>query len=219
MKILDRYWNEDGQPFLFQNEQILLTAPGVTPKVLSGLNIKLKDLKKGTLYISNIRLIFVCEVKSKAKDPRLKFDGFSIFYTDVSAASLVGKGSLKIETILEKGTIKSKKANIYFKDLPKDIQNETIIRIEESLKDRGLPYAIEDPAYLGSMEEPEEKVEKPKKERPPPPMYSSSVDYLLDDVGDDDLHLTCPLCGSLVKYYRGMTTCPACKRIVKFIAD
>ena len=107
MKILDRYWNEDGQPFLFQNEQILITAPGVTPKVLSGLNIKIKDVKKGILYISNLRLIFVCEVKKKAKDPRHKYDGFSIFYTDIHSASLVGKGSLKIECVLEKGKIRS----------------------------------------------------------------------------------------------------------------
>ncbi len=212
---MDRYWDEEGRPFLFQDEQILITAPGVTPRVVSGLNIKLKDLKKGTLYISNLRLIFVCKVKNKAKDPRMMYDGFSLFYSDVNSATITAKGSLKIECILEKGTLKSKKANIYFKDLPKDIRNEAVIRIEESLKDRGLPTTIEEPVY----EEPEVKKEKKKKISPPPPMYSKNVECLLNEVGDEVVELTCPLCGSIVNYHRGMTTCPACKRRVKFIAD
>jgi hypothetical protein len=214
MGTLDRYWNEEGQPFMFDSEQIMLTAPGVTPKVVSGLNIKLKDLKKGTLYISSLRIIFICKVKKKAKDPRLMFDGFSLFYSDIDAASITPKGSLKIECILEKGTLKSKKANIYFKDLPKDIRNEAVIRIEESLEDRGLPSTIDEPVY----EEPE-KEEKKEKVEPPPLMYSQSVDYLLGEVGGEAIELTCPLCGSLVSYRPGMTTCPACKRQVKFIAD
>ncbi|MHA1278713.1 MAG: hypothetical protein ACTSQI_08580 [Candidatus Helarchaeota archaeon] len=212
---MDRYWNEDGQPFMFQDEQILITAPGVTPKVVSGLNIKLKDLTKGTLYISNLRIIFVCKVKKKAKDPRMLYDGFSLFYSDVNSASITPKGSLKIECIIEKGTLKSKKANIFFKDLPKEIRNEAVIRIEESLKDRGLPNAIDEPVY----EEPVEKERKKEKIAPPPPMYSQSVDYLLNEVGADTVELTCPLCGSLISYRAGMTICPACKRKVKFIAD
>ncbi|NVM27519.1 MAG: hypothetical protein HWN65_01645 [Candidatus Helarchaeota archaeon] len=210
---MDRYWQDDGKPFLFQNEQVLLTAPGVTPKVVSGLNIKLKDLKKGTLYISNLRMIFICEVKKKAKDPRLRFDGFSIFYSDVDSAKIVGKGSLKVEAILDKGTLKSKKANIYFKDIPKDIQNEAVIRIEESLKDRGTPSTVDEPVYV------EPGKEKMQKVAPPTPMYSKSVEYLLGDLGEDAIELTCPACGSLVTYRMGMTICPACKRNVKFIAD
>ena len=217
MIILDRYWNEEGQPFLFQDEQVLLTAPGVTPRVVSGLNVKIKDLKTGTLFITNIRLIFICQVKKKAKDPRLMYDGVSIFYSDVDKASIVGKGSLKIECILEKGTLRSKKANIFFKDIPKDIQNEAVIRIEESLKDRGMPPVVDEPIY---EEEHEEKKEKKQKSTPPPaPIYSRSVDYLLSEVEDEDIELTCPACGSYVRYRRGMTVCPACKRKVKFIAD
>ncbi|MFX1295631.1 MAG: hypothetical protein ACFFD2_12370 [Promethearchaeota archaeon] len=212
---MDRYWNEEGKPFLFQNEQILITAPGVSPRVVSGLNIKLKNLTKGTLYISNLRIIFVCRVKKKAKDPRMMYDGFSIFYSDVNSALITQKGSLKVECILEKGTLKSKKANIYFKDLQKDIRNEVAIRIEESLKDRGLPSIIDEPIY----EEPEKEKEKKEKVVAPAPMYSSSVEYLLSDVEGEGIELTCPQCGSLVSYYRGMTTCPVCKRNVKFIAD
>ncbi|NVM52365.1 MAG: hypothetical protein HWN66_01595 [Candidatus Helarchaeota archaeon] len=211
---MDRYWNEEGQPFLFQDEQILLTAPGVTPRVVSGLNIKLKDLKKGTLYVSNLRLIFICQMKKKAKDPRLMYDGFSLFYSDVNSASLVGKGSLKIEAVLEKGTLKSKKANIYFKDIPKDIQNEAVIRIEESLKDRGIPTVIDEPVY----EEPKKEAIE-KKVPPPESRVSDSVQYLLSDIDEDVIELTCPSCGSLVNYRPGMYICPACKKNVKFIAD
>ncbi|MHA1267773.1 MAG: hypothetical protein ACTSRS_21235 [Candidatus Helarchaeota archaeon] len=214
---MDRYWQEDGKPFLFQNEQVLLTATGVTPRVVSGLNIKIKDLKKGTLYVTNLRLIFICQMKKKAKDPRLMYDGFSLFYSDVNSAAIVGKGSLKIEAILEKGTIKSKKANIYFKDIPKEIQNEAVIRIEESLKDRGMPTVIDEPVYT----EPESKPEpqKPKKMEALKPLYSESVDYMFSEIGDEPIELTCPACGSLVTYHRGMTICPACKKHVKFIAD
>ncbi|TFG04320.1 MAG: hypothetical protein EU536_04860 [Promethearchaeota archaeon] len=215
---MDRYWEDDGKPFLFQNEQVLLTAAGVTPKVMSGLNIKLKDFDKGTLYVTNIRLVFICQVKKKAKDPRLMWDGFSLFYSDVDSASIVGKGSLKIEAVLEKGTLRSKKANIYFKDIPKDIQNEAVIRIEESLKDRGMPVSVDEPVYVEPEAEKEKKV-KEKPAAPPPPMYSESVDYLLNEIGDESVELTCPLCGSLVTYQRGMTTCPACRQQVKFIAD
>jgi len=218
MVILDRYWQEDGKPFLFQNEQVLLTAAGVTPKVVSGLNIKIKNLKKGTLYITNLRLVFICQVKKKAKDPRMMYDGFSLFYSDVNKASIVGKGSLKIEAILEKGTLKSKKANVYFKDIPKDIRNEAVIRIEESLKDRGMPSVIDEPMYI----EPEAELEEKSNENKvtyQSPMYSDSVDYLLSEVGEDAVELTCPECGSFVTYRRGMTICPACKRNVKFIAD
>lgn len=212
---MDRYWQEDGKPFLFQNEQVLLTAAGVSPKVVSGLNVKLKDLKTGTLYITNLRLVFICEVKKKAKDPRLRWDGFSIFYSDINSATIVGKGSLKVEAVLEKGTLKSKKANIYFKDIPKEIQNEAVIRIEESLKDRGLPTVIDEPVFT------EPEPEEPQSTAPvyTPPVYSESVDYLLSEVGEEAVELTCPACGSLVTYRRGMTICPACKRNVKFIAD
>ena len=213
---MDRYWQDDGRPFLLQNEQVLITAPGVTPRVLSGLNVKLKDLKAGTLYITNIRLIFVCEINQKAKDPRMRFDGFSLFYSDVNAASIVGKGSLKVECVLEKGTLKSKKANIFFKDMPKEIQNEAVIRIEESLKGRGLP-AVVDEAVQG--ESAKKKEELKKKVQPQAPVYSKDVESLLDEIDVETIELTCPACGSLVSYQPGMTTCPACKRNVKFIAD
>jgi len=215
---MDRYWQEDGRPFLLQNEQVLITAPGVTPRVVSGLNIKLKELKAGTLYITNLRLTFVCEMNRKAKDPRLRFDGFSIFYSDISSAAIVGKGSLKVECILEKGTLKSKKANIYFKDLPKEIQSEAVVRIEESLKDRGLAEVM-DESVQG---ETEKKKEKAKRKIPSPvekPLYSKDVESLLGEINEDSIELTCPACGSLVIYQPGMRTCPACKREVKFIAD
>jgi hypothetical protein len=213
---MDRYWQDDGRPFLLQNEQVLITAPGVTPRVLSGLNVKLKDFKAGTLYITNMRLIFVCEMNQKAKDPRMRFDGFTLFYSDVNAASIVGKGSLKVECVLEKGTLKSKKANIYFKDLPKEIQNEAVIRIEESLKTRGQMVVVDD-AVKGEGEK--KKEEKKKKVQPPAPTYSKDVESLLSEIDEETIELTCPACGSLVTYQLGMTTCPACKRTVKFIAD
>jgi len=213
---MDRYWQDDGRPFLLQNEQVLITAPGVTPRVMSGLNVKLKELKAGTLYITNMRLIFVCEMNKKAKDPRMRFDGFSLFYSDVNAAAIVGKGSLKVECVLEKGTLKSKKANIYFKDMPKEIQNEAVIRIEESLKGRGLATAV-DEAVQGEGEK--KKEEKKKKVQPQAPAYSRDVESLLDEINEEAIDLTCPACGSLVSYQPGMRTCPACKRDVKFIAD
>ncbi len=213
---MDRYWQDDGRPFLLQNEQVLITAPGVTPRVMSGLNVKLKELKAGTLYITNMRLIFVCEMNKKAKDPRMRFDGFSLFYSDVNAAAIVGKGSLKVECMLEKGTLKSKKANIYFKDMPKEIQNEAVIRIEESLKGRGLATVV-DEAVQGEGEK--KKEEKKKKVQPQAPAYSRDVESLLDEINEEAIDLTCPACGSLVSYQPGMRTCPACKRDVKFIAD
>lgn len=213
---MDRYWQDDGRPFLLQNEQVLITAPGVTPRVLSGLNVKLKELKAGTLYITNLRLIFVCEINAKAKDPRMKFDGFTLFYSDVNKASIVGKGSLKVECVLEKGTLKSKKANVYFKDLPKEIQNEAVIRIEESLKTRGEMVVVDETVQ---GEGAKKKEEKKKKVQPQAPAYSKDVESLLDEIDEDAIELTCPACGSLITYKPGMTTCPACKRDVKFIAD
>ena len=213
---MDRYWQDDGRPFLLQNEQVLITAPGVTPRVMSGLNVKLKELKAGTLYITNMRLIFVCEMNKKAKDPRMRFDGFSLFYSDVNAAAIVGKGSLKVECVLEKGTLKSKKANIYFKDMPKEIQNEAVIRIEESLKGRGLATVVEEAVQ---REGEKKKEEKKKKVQPQTPAYSRDVESLLDEINEEAIELTCPACGSLVSYQPGMRTCPACKRDVKFIAD
>jgi len=214
---MDRYWQEDGRPFLLQNEQVLITAPGVTPRVVSGLNIKLKELKAGTLYITNLRLTFVCEMNKKAKDPRLRFDGFSIFYSDISSAKIVGKGSLKVECVLEKGTLKSKKANIYFKDIAKEIQSEAVVRIEESLKDRGLPEVVDE-----TVQGEGEKKKAKKKSAPPPverPPYSKDVESLLGEINGEAIELTCPACGSLINYQPGMRTCPACKREVKFIAD
>jgi len=213
---MDRYWQDDGRPFLLQNEQVLITAPGVTPRVLSGLNVKLKELKAGTLYITNMRLIFVCEMNKKAKDPRMKFDGFTLFYSDVNKASIVGKGSLKVECVLEKGTLKSKKANIYFKDLPKEIQNEAVIRIEESLKSRGEMLVVDETVQ---GEGKKKKEEKPKKVQPQAPSCSKDVESLLSEINEEAIELTCPACGSLITYQPGMTTCPACKRNVKFIAD
>jgi hypothetical protein len=213
---MDRYWQDDGRPFLLQNEQVLITAPGVTPRVLSGLNVKLKELKAGTLYITNMRLIFVCEMNKKAKDPRMKFDGFTLFYSDVNKASIVGKGSLKVECVLEKGTLKSKKANIYFKDLPKEIQNEAVIRIEESLKSRGEMLVVDETVQ---GEGKKKKEEKSKKVQPQAPSCSKDVESLLSEINEEAIELTCPACGSLITYQPGMTTCPACKRNVKFIAD
>jgi hypothetical protein len=130
----------------------------------------------------------------------------------------VGKGSLKVEAVLEKGTLRSKKANIYFKDMPKEIQNEAAIRIEESLKGRGLPSVVEEPLEFPGVgvEKPKEKKEKVQ---PSAPAYSKNVEDLLNEVDEEVIELTCPACGSLVDYQRGMTTCPACKRQVKFIAD
>ncbi|MDD1779075.1 MAG: hypothetical protein LUQ65_12990 [Candidatus Helarchaeota archaeon] len=214
---MDRYWQDDGRPFLLQNEQVLITGPGVTPRVLSGLNVTLKELKAGTLYITNMRLIFVCETNKKAKDPRMRFDGFTLFYSDVKAASIVGKGSLKVECVLEKGTLKSKKANVYFKDLPKELQNEAVIRIEESLKTRGEMVVV-DETVQGEGVKKKEKKEK-QKVQPQAPSYSKDVESLLSEIDENAIELTCPACGSLVNYQPGMTTCPACKRTVKFIAD
>jgi len=216
---MDRYWQEDGRPFLLQNEQVLITAPGVTPRVLSGLNIKLKELKAGTLYITNLRLTFICEMNKKAKDPRMRFDGFSIFYSDISSAAIVGKGSLKVECVLEKGALKSKKANIYFKDIPKEVQSEAVVRIEESLKDRGLPEVVDE---IVQGESAKQKETKKKKTAAPPvekPLYSKDVESLFSEINGETIELTCPACGSLVTYQPGMKTCPACKREVKFIAD
>jgi rubrerythrin len=198
---MDRYWQDDGRPFLLQNEQVLITAPGVTPRVLSGLNVKLKELKAGTLYITNMRLIFVCEMNKKAKDPRMKFDGFTLFYSDVNKASIVGKGSLKVECVLEKGTLKSKKANIYFK---------------ESLKSRGEMLVVDETVQ---GEGKKKKEEKSKKVQPQAPSCSKDVESLLSEINEEAIELTCPACGSLITYQPGMTTCPACKRNVKFIAD
>ncbi|TFF90257.1 MAG: hypothetical protein EU548_03915 [Promethearchaeota archaeon] len=212
---MDRFWGQDGQPLLYEGERLIISADKVKIGGTSKGDSKLKSLNKGSLYVTNVRVIFISIVKKKADLISEKYDGLSIFYTDITNAERVGPGgrSLKIECQYKKHKlIKKTAARIYFKSIPSDIADEIINQHTKTLKDK-----IE--------ETPSKKKEKPKKvketyeEEPEEAEIPPDIRYMINELGQEEVELQCPKCGSLIKYKPGLKVCPICKKKVNFFSE
>ncbi|MBD3227534.1 MAG: hypothetical protein GF329_05025 [Candidatus Lokiarchaeota archaeon] len=212
---MDRFWGQDGQPLLYEGERLTISAEKVKIGGTSKGDSKLKSLKKGSLYVTNVRVIFISMVNKKANLIGEKFDGLSIFYSDVTNAERVGPGgrSLKIECQYKKHKfIKKTAARIYFKNIPSDIADEIIKKVNESMKDK-------------IVEKPKKKKEKPKKVKETyepeeeEPDIPPDIRYMINELDQDEVELQCPKCGCLIKYKPGLKICPACKKEVNFFSE
>jgi rubrerythrin len=213
--IMDRFWGMQGEPLLYEGERQIISADNIKIGGTSKGDSKLKDLNKGSFYVTNVRVIFISMVKKKAKLVSEKYDGLSIFYSDMANAEKVGPGgrSLKIECQYKTHKfIKKTAARIYFKNIPSDVADEVINRVIESQKDR-----IEEKKVAPKKKETvQEKQPPPEPQKPEVP---ADIQYMINELEDEDIELQCPKCGTFIKYKPGLDVCPACKEKVKFFAD
>ncbi len=211
---MDRFWGNDGQPLLYEGEKHIISADNIKISEVSK-GIKSKEFKSGTLYVTNVRVIFISLVKKKADLIGEKYNGVSIFYSDITNAERVGPGgrSLKIECeYTAYKFIKKTAARIYFKGVPADVADEVIKRVNESIKDKIEKKKIKEKKK--PPKEPEMPTPEPVKPNIPP-----DVQYMINELGDGEIELQCPKCGALVQYKPGLEICPVCKSKVKFFAD
>ncbi|MHA1271653.1 MAG: hypothetical protein ACTSPY_17810 [Candidatus Helarchaeota archaeon] len=215
---MDRFWGNNGEPLLYEGERSIISAENVKIGETSKGDPKLGHLKQGTLYVTNVRLVFISLVKKKAKLISEKYDGLSIFYSDITNAERVGPGGRSLKIECEYTThkfIKKIAARIYFKSIPSDVADTIVKRVTESIKDRIESGKIKEKA--------KEKIKEKKKiEAPPPeptkPEIPPDIQYMINELGGDSIELQCPKCGSFVNYKPGMDRCPVCNEKVKFFA-
>lgn len=209
----DRFWDKVGRPYVLEGETIHHSIPEVR---ISGSShskslMEIGDLKYGDLYVTNTRLIFIGEVR-KAKDPRQKFDGLSIFYHDIDELGKVEKNKFSVLCVFKKGRFSSSKARIYFKKIPEDQIQKVTDYVRSSLQD------IQE-AETGKRPKPKEKdknkdVKKPEEEKIDPDVIKAQA--LFSEIKEDSVELVCPACGGYVTYVPGMKKCPICGESVKF---
>ncbi|MHA1384549.1 MAG: hypothetical protein ACTSR3_12405 [Candidatus Helarchaeota archaeon] len=216
IKISDRYWDSSGRPYILEGETIHHSIPEVriSGSAASKSLMDIGNLKIGDLYVTNTRLIFIGEVNKKSKDPRLRYDGLSIFYEDVSELGKVEKEKFSVLCVFKKGRFRSQKARIYFKQIPKDQIEKVTDYIRSAIQEAEY-------AETGERPRPREKIknkkDKEKKEQLPPDYTKAKA--LFSEIKEDAVELTCPACGGYVMYRPGMTKCPLCGKTVKFFPD
>ena len=214
---MDRFWGQNGEPLLYEGEKSVISADKIKIGETSKGDSKLKNLKQGTLYVTNVRIVFISLIKKKAKLISEKFDGLSIFYSDITNAERIGPSgrSLKIECeYTTHKLVKKIAARIYFKSIPSDVADEVINRVKESIKDR-----IE----KGKFKEKKKKLKKEKDKEltslePQKPKVSADIQYMINELDGESIELQCPKCGSFIQYKPGLEKCPICKEKVKFFA-
>jgi rubrerythrin len=92
------------------------------------------------------------------------------------------------------------------------VADEVINRVIESQKDR-----IEEKKVAPKKKETvQEKQPPPEPQKPEVP---ADIQYMINELEDEDIELQCPKCGTFIKYKPGLDVCPACKEKVKFFAD
>jgi len=215
---MDRFWGNHGEPLLYEGERIIVQADGVKIGETSKGDAKLKKLKQGTFYVTNIRIIFISLVNKKAKLVGEKYDGLSIFYSDISNAERVGPGgrSLKVECVYKTlKVVKKVAARIYFKSIPSDIADEVVKRVTEVQRERVNDIKLEVHKEEESVKASKKVETKPKPEVEVPP----DIQYMIHELGEDEIEVQCPKCGALVIYKPGLDVCPVCKKKVKFFAE
>jgi len=217
IKFSDRYWDSSGRPFILEGETIHHSVPEVriSGSAASKSLMDIGNLKDGDLYVTNTRLIFIGEVDKKAKDPRQKFDGLSIFYDDVTELGKVEKEKFSVLCVFKKGRFRSTKARIYFKKIPKDQIEIVTDYIRSALQEREYAKTGERPQPKDTTAVKKIKAKEPAKIDP----EYQKAKALFSEIDEDTVELTCPNCGGYVNYRPGMKKCPLCGKNVKFLPD
>ncbi|MHA1311674.1 MAG: hypothetical protein ACTSQO_12245 [Candidatus Helarchaeota archaeon] len=211
---MERFWGNNGEPLLYEGERSIISAQNVKIGETSRGDPKFKTLKQGTLYVTNVRIIFISLIKKKAKLISEKYDGLSIFYSDITNAERVGPGGRSLKIECEYTTyklIKKVAARIYFKSIPSDIADEIVKKVTEAIKDKIEGKKIKEKKKIVK----EEKATIPEE---PKPNIPPDIQYMINELGDEPIEIQCPKCGSLIEYRPGLEICPICKEKVKFFA-
>ncbi|NHI93281.1 MAG: hypothetical protein EAX96_12355 [Candidatus Lokiarchaeota archaeon] len=205
----DRYWNDDGQPFIFEGETIEISIPNVSigGTYSSKNELNISDLKEGELYITTNRIIFISKIKETQKI-RESYDGVSIFLEDIESMKREKKKFSLLCNI--KSGKRGKRARVYFKD----IEENSLEKIEVYLTKKILEL---NELKVGSKPIKQEEDKKTKKEQQKIDKKVKQEQSLFEEASVDEIELICPACGSDVVYRPGMKKCPICGKDVKFL--
>jgi len=205
----DRYWDDNGQPFIFEGETIEISVPNVSigGTYTSKNELDVEDLKEGELYITTNRVVFIGKVRESKKE-RENFDGVSIFLEDLESMKREKKKFSLLCNV--KSGKRGKRARIYFKN----IEDETLERIDVFLNKKILEL---NGLKVGSKPIEKKEDKKTKKDQEKTDKRTKKERTLFEEADVDSIELICPACGSDVKYKPGMKKCPICNKEVNFL--
>jgi len=209
----DRYWDDEGQPYLFENEEIEYSVPGVKlgGTYQSKNEFEIEDLKEGELYITSNRIIFIGKIRESQKT-RENYDGISIFLQDIESLKSE-KQKFSVLCNIKSGK-KGKRARIYFKQLEGEMKEKIEAYINKVVVNLKEPTSGTKPSEK-KIDKKAEKKAKKKKEKMD--ARDKKVQGLFNDADEDAFELVCPACGADVLYKPGMKICPICDKKVNFI--
>ncbi len=205
----DRYWDDEGQPYIFEGEEIEFSVPKVKigGTYSSKSEMEIEELKEGELYVTTNRMIFIGKIRDSQKS-REKFDGISIFLQDIESMK-VEKSKFSVLCNIKSGK-KGKRARVYFKELPEDIKTKIEAYINEQI------VGLKEPES-GKKPEVKKIDKKAKKKKEKMDESERKIRGLFDEADADAMELVCPACGADVLYRPGMKSCPICNKKVNFI--
>lgn len=205
----DRYWDDAGQPFIFEGETIEISVPNVTigGTFTSKNELNIDDLKEGELYVTTNRVIFIGKIR-ESKKGRENFDGVSIFLEDLESMKREKKKFSMLCNV--RSGKRGKKARVYFKN----IDEETLERIDVFINKKILEL---NGLKVGSKPIEKKQDKKTRKEQEKIDKKTRKEQTLFEEADVDSIELICPSCGSDVNYKPGMKKCPICNKEVKFL--
>ena len=209
----DRYWDDEGQPYLFEGEVIEYSVPEIKlgGTYQSKNELEIEDLKEGELYITSNRILFIGKIRDSQKS-RENYDGISIFLQDIESLKSE-KSKFSVLCNIKSGK-KGKKARIYFKQLEGEMKEKIEAYINKAVVNLKEPASGSKP-IVKKIDKKAEKKAKIKKEKMDE--RDRKIKGLFDEADEDALELVCPACGADVLYKPGMKICPICSKKVNFI--
>jgi len=209
----DRYWDDNGQPYLFEGEEIEYSVSGVKigGTYQSKNELEIEDLKEGELYITSNRVLFIGKVRDSQKT-RENYDGISIFLQDIESLKSEKK-KFSVLCNIRSGK-KGKRARIYFKELEGEMKEKIEAYINKVVVNLKEPTSGTKPIEK-KIDKKAEKKAKKKQEKMD--ARDRKIKGLFDEADEDAFELVCPACGADVLYKPGMKICPVCSKKVNFI--
>jgi len=205
----DRYWDDDGQPYIFEGEVIEFSISNVTigGTYTSKNELDIDKLKEGELYITTNRVIFIGKIRESARN-RENYDGVSIFLQDIESMKREKK-KFSILCNVKSGK-RGKRARVYFKNIEEDLLEKIDAYLNQKILTLHEPLVGEKPKIKKDDMKTKKRKEKLDKK------IQKEIS-LFKEAEVDEIELICPACGSEVIYHPGMKKCPLCGKEVKFI--
>ena len=209
MNLSDRYWDDNGQPYIFEGETIEISVSNVNigGSFTSRNELDIEDLKEGDLYITTNRVIFISKIRESQKG-RENFDGVSIFLEDLESMKREKK-KFSLLCNVRSGK-RGKRARVYFKN----IEEKMLERIDVFINMKIIENAD---LKVGSKPTEKKEDKKAKKKQKKLDEQTKKERALFEEADVDIIELICPACGSDVNFKPGMKKCPVCEKEVKFV--